>query len=176
MAAPNGTPSSPADPTSASAVQISRLTCRFGQLTALSEVSVEVKRGAITALLGPNGAGKTTLLNAISGLTAPVEGRVFLGGKDVTQWSVQARARAGLARSFQTPRLLERESVLTNVLVGCEPLAQPGFFRELVNSRAARQARARDRAAGYRVIEELGLGRSRAGSGDAGHWPCGTRN
>lgn len=157
MAAPNGTPSSPADPTSASAVQISQLTCRFGQLTALSEVSLEVTRGAITALLGPNGAGKTTLLNTISGLTAPVEGRVFLGSKDVTQWSVQARARAGLARSFQTPRLLERESVLTNVLVGCEPLAQPGFFRELVNSRAALRARARDRAAGYRVIEELGL-------------------
>lgn len=159
MTAPNGMPGAPPDPAPASAVQISELTCRFGELTALSEVSLEVTRGAITALLGPNGAGKTTLLNTISGLTAPAQGRVFLGGRDITQWPVQARARAGLARSFQTPRLLERESVLTNVLVGCEPLAQPGFLRELVNSRAARQARARDRAAGYRVVEELGLTR-----------------
>lgn len=157
MTAPNVTPGGPPYPGTTSAVQISEVTCRFGELTALSEVSLEVTPGAITALLGPNGAGKTTLLNTISGLTTPVQGRVLLGGRDITRWSVQARARAGLARSFQTPRLLERESVLTNVLVGCEPLAQPGFFRELVNSRAARRARARDRAAGDRVIEELGL-------------------
>lgn len=150
-------PARPAEAAAASAVQVSGLTCRFGELTALSQVSVEVRRGVITALVGPNGAGKTTLLNAISGLTVPAQGRVMLGDTDITSWSVQARARAGLARSFQTPRLLERESVSTNVQVGCEPLPQPGFFRALVNTPSAWRARARDRAAGERAITELGL-------------------
>lgn len=140
-----------------SAVRVSELSCRFGELTALADVSIDVAPSAITALIGPNGAGKTTLLNVISGLVTAAQGRVFLGEYDITEWSVQARARGGMARTFQTPRLLERESVLTNVLVGCEPMRRPDFFRELVNFRSARRARARDIAAGRRTIEELGL-------------------
>lgn len=144
-------------PRPTSAVRTSGLTCRFGELTALSDVSMDVARNTITALMGPNGAGKTTLLNAISGLTAPVHGTVHLGDRDITGWSIQSRARAGLARSFQTPRLLERETVLMNVLVGCEPLSRPGFLHELLNLPSARRARGRDLAAGHQVIEELGL-------------------
>ena len=81
------------------------ITVRFGGLTALSDVSVEVPPGTIIGLVGPNGAGKSTLFAVLSGLLRPAAGRVFLRGKDVTGASPQLRARGGLARTFQQPEL-----------------------------------------------------------------------
>jgi ABC-type branched-subunit amino acid transport system ATPase component len=81
------------------------ITVRFGGLTALDDVSVEVEPGTIVGLVGPNGAGKSTLFAVMSGLITPVEGRVRLAGRDVTDLSPQVRARLGLARTFQHPEL-----------------------------------------------------------------------
>lgn len=139
------------------AVEVEGVTCRFGELVALNDVSIGVQNRSVTALIGPNGAGKTTLLNVVSGLVPAGYGRVRLGGRDINDWPVPARARAGIARSFQTPRLLERETVLTNIMVGCEPLGQPGLLRELAWLPSVRRSRARDRAAGQRTLREMGL-------------------
>lgn len=78
---------------------------RFGGLQALSDVSVDVCPGTIVGLVGPNGAGKSTLFGVLSGLLRPNGGRVWLFGKDVTGATPQARARMGLARTFQQPEL-----------------------------------------------------------------------
>jgi ABC-type branched-subunit amino acid transport system ATPase component len=89
----------------APALAVSHVTVRFGGLTALADVSIDVAPGTIVGLVGPNGAGKSTLFAVASGLTRPVSGRVFLAGRDVTALSPQARARLGLARTFQHPEL-----------------------------------------------------------------------
>jgi ABC-type branched-subunit amino acid transport system ATPase component len=81
------------------------ITVRFGGLAALSGVSLEVHPGSIAGLVGPNGAGKSTLLAVLSGLLRPNGGRVHLHGEDVTGTSCRARARKGLARTFQQPEL-----------------------------------------------------------------------
>jgi len=81
------------------------ITVRFGGLTALSEVSIEVPSGTIVGLVGPNGAGKSTLFAVLSGLLRPATGRVRLRGNDVTNATPQVRARQGLARTFQQPEL-----------------------------------------------------------------------
>jgi ABC-type branched-subunit amino acid transport system ATPase component len=81
------------------------ITVHFGGLTALDDVSVDVEPGTIVGLVGPNGAGKSTLFAVISGLVRPVEGGVAIAGRDVTALSPQARARLGLARTFQHPEL-----------------------------------------------------------------------
>ena len=81
------------------------ITVRFGGLAALSAVSLEVHPGSIAGLVGPNGAGKSTLLAVLSGLLRPNGGRVHLHGEDVTGASCRARARKGLARTFQQPEL-----------------------------------------------------------------------
>ncbi len=81
------------------------VTVTFGGIRALSDVSMEVAPGSITGLVGPNGAGKTTMLSVLCGLQRPNAGRVRLGGEDVTNASPQARARKGLARTFQQPEL-----------------------------------------------------------------------
>jgi ABC-type branched-subunit amino acid transport system ATPase component len=97
------TPSPP--DASAPVLSATGITVRFGGLTALSDVGLEVPKGKIIGLVGPNGAGKSTLFAVLSGLLRPASGRVFLQGKDVTNASPQIRARAGLARTFQQPEL-----------------------------------------------------------------------
>jgi ABC-type branched-subunit amino acid transport system ATPase component len=81
------------------------VTVRFGGLTALSDVSIEVASGSIAGLVGPNGAGKSTLLGVLSGLQRCHSGRVWLGGDEVSGASARSRAGRGLARTFQQPEL-----------------------------------------------------------------------
>jgi ABC-type branched-subunit amino acid transport system ATPase component len=81
------------------------ITVQFGGLRALSDVDLDVAPRSIAGLVGPNGAGKTTMLAVLSGLQRAARGRVWLRGEDVTEASPQARARRGLARTFQQPEL-----------------------------------------------------------------------
>ncbi len=90
---------------SGSVLAATDVTVRFGGLTALSRVSIDVPAGSIVGLVGPNGAGKSTLFAVVSGLVRPTTGRVFIGGRDVTGLNTPARARLGLARTFQHPEL-----------------------------------------------------------------------
>jgi branched-chain amino acid transport system ATP-binding protein len=78
---------------------------RFGGLTALAGVDIVVPPKSLIGLVGPNGAGKTTLFGVASGLLRPTGGRVRLSGEDVTEYTPQARARLGLARTFQQPEM-----------------------------------------------------------------------
>jgi ABC-type branched-subunit amino acid transport system ATPase component len=78
---------------------------RFGGLTALDRVDVTVPMGELIGLVGPNGAGKSTLFGVCSGLLKPTRGRVSLMGQDVTDATPQARARLGLARTYQHPEM-----------------------------------------------------------------------
>jgi branched-chain amino acid transport system ATP-binding protein len=78
---------------------------RFGGITATSDVSLKVVRGARHALIGPNGAGKTTLINQLTGVLAPTSGRVFLGDVDITTMPPHHRVSMGLVRTFQINQL-----------------------------------------------------------------------
>lgn len=78
---------------------------RFGGVLALDDVSITVPPHSLIGLVGPNGAGKSTFFGVCSGLIRPNGGRVLLAGRDVTRASPQARARLGLARTFQHPEL-----------------------------------------------------------------------
>ena len=91
---------------------------RFGALTATDDVSIDLRPGEIHAIIGPNGAGKSTLIQQISGALRPDAGHVFFGGTDVTAFGTAARARAGLARTFQVSALCMEDSVLENAVLG----------------------------------------------------------
>ena len=121
------------------ALHLENVSIRFGGLTAVAGVRLDFAGHAITGLIGPNGAGKTTLLNAISGFVEVSEGPITFGARDLTALAPAARARLGVVRGFQTVRLLERETVFDNVLVGCERLPQPALPAQLFElpSRAA---------------------------------------
>lgn len=105
----------------------------FGGADVLCGIDLHVAAGERVALLGANGAGKTTLLRLISGELRPDRGRIRLDGCDVTRLSVDARARAGIGRSFQQNSLFEPFSIRENLMlaasrgagVGRDPLADP---------------------------------------------------
>jgi branched-chain amino acid transport system ATP-binding protein len=84
---------------------------------ALQDVSLELHRKEVVGLIGPNGAGKSTLVNLLTGFDFPSSGTVELGGQDITRWSSERRARAGVARSFQHSRSFKTLSVRENVEV-----------------------------------------------------------
>ena len=80
---------------------------RFGGITATSNVTLNLQRGARHALIGPNGAGKTTLINLLTGVLQPTEGRIVLEGQDITQLAPHQRVRRGMVRTFQINQLFD---------------------------------------------------------------------
>ena len=94
------------------------LTKRYAGLTAADAVDLEVHPGEIVGLIGPNGAGKTTLFNCLTGVTPLTSGRVTYDGRDITGLSASARARLGIARTFQQAQLFGHLSVEENLLLG----------------------------------------------------------
>lgn len=98
-------------------LQARELTLKFGGVTALADISVDIGH-ELVALIGPNGAGKSSLLNVLSGFYRPSQGSVRFNGQDISRWPVHRVAQAGLARTFQGTHLLPHMSVLDNILVG----------------------------------------------------------
>ncbi|GGL53481.1 ABC transporter ATP-binding protein [Wenxinia marina] len=94
------------------------LTKRFGALVASEDVSLDLAPGEIHAVIGPNGAGKSTLIGQVCGTIPPDAGTVRLAGRDVTADGAAARARAGLARTFQVSALAMEQTVLQNAVLG----------------------------------------------------------
>lgn len=90
----------------------------FGGVTALKNVSLDVRPAEIFAIIGPNGAGKTTLFNVISGLYIPKQGRVELHGENVTHLPVHRLSELGLSRTFQNLQIFFRMTAAENVMVG----------------------------------------------------------
>jgi branched-chain amino acid transport system ATP-binding protein len=89
----------------------------FGALEVSRGISLELPRGARHAIVGPNGSGKTTLFNLLSGELRPDAGKIYMDGRDVTALAPDARARAGLTRSFQKNNLFSDLTVEENLAV-----------------------------------------------------------
>jgi len=126
----------------------SGLTKSFGALTVTRGITLELPAGRRHAVIGPNGAGKTTLFNLLTGELAPDAGSIVLAGRDLTRASPDARARCGLARSFQTNNLFPAMTVLESLATACA-IADGGGWRMWRRFGADRplQMRARDLAA-----------------------------
>jgi ABC-type branched-subunit amino acid transport system ATPase component len=113
----------------------------FGSLTVTNGVSFRLEKGERRAVLGPNGAGKTTLFNLLAGQLAPSSGEIRLDGKNVTSCSVEARARMGLARSYQKNNLFNGLTVGENLsLAAASALGYGGWLlRDSLGSKRVRE-------------------------------------
>jgi branched-chain amino acid transport system permease protein len=129
---------------------VAGLSVRFGGLVAVDDVSLDVRGGEIAGLIGPNGAGKTTLFDTVLGLTTPSDGTVWMFGRDVTHLPVHARARTGVARTFQLVQVLGALTTFDNLLIATHGRDGTGLASHLfvtqraIDAEAAARARVRD--------------------------------
>ncbi len=138
-------------------LEADRLSIAFGGVRAVDEVSLAVQPGTVFSIIGPNGAGKSTLLNIFSGLYAPMDGRVQLGGEDVTGFAPDRLARRGLSRTFQNLQIFFRMTALENVMVGRHRHESTGILADLIHlPSVARQNRCTQDAA-RTVLARVGL-------------------
>jgi branched-chain amino acid transport system ATP-binding protein len=131
----------------------------FMGISALSGVSMEIRKGEILGIIGPNGAGKTTLFNVLTGLFAPDAGRIYLGGRDITNLPPHKRVRLGLSRTFQNLEIFRDMSVLENVLVGAHTRLKAGFVGSVLSTRGKRAEERELREEALDLLETLGLAR-----------------
>jgi branched-chain amino acid transport system permease protein len=124
---------------------------------AVDGVSLVVKSGQIHGLIGPNGSGKTTTLNIISGYYRQDAGTIHLAGEVLPPGASESRCRLGIARTFQTPRIVGEASVLDNVMIGATLSAKSGFGAALLNLPASRQDEADARERGLAALGAVGL-------------------
>lgn len=130
----------------------------FGGVRAIDGIDLDLRQGEVHGLIGPNGSGKTTTLNVISGYYRPQEGGMTLAGAELPAGRPAGRAGRGIARTFQTPRMIGEATVLENVMIGATVEGRAGFLEALLS--LPRQ-RAEERAMADRArlaLDAVGLG------------------
>ena len=160
-----------ASPAPAPLLTLRALAHRFSGLNVLRGVDIDVFGDRITGLIGPNGAGKSTLFNIVSGFLPAQEGAIAYDGHDITRWSVSQRVRAGLIRTFQTPRLFSHMTVRENLMTAGWLATSSGFLQGLLGTRSSRADVARMEAAAAAACARFELGavwQARAGDLTAG--------
>jgi branched-chain amino acid transport system ATP-binding protein len=150
-------------------LQLAGVSKRFGSLTVLEDVSLSIRAGERCGIIGPNGAGKSTLFNIVAGDLPLTRGAVHFLGDDVTRVSAHARARRGLARTFQTTTLFPKLTVVENLVLALQAHSAERFAMLVPRSRY----RARDEEAcalldrvgladrAYAAVDALGYGEKR---------------
>jgi ABC-type branched-subunit amino acid transport system ATPase component/branched-subunit amino acid ABC-type transport system permease component len=128
---------SPVRPERPHTLRTDGLTVRFGDNTALSDVSLAVVSGQVLGLIGPNGAGKTTFIDAVTGFVRPGGGRVLLDDREISSFTPSKRARAGIARLFQSLELFEDMTIRENLLVASEKASRLASVLDLARPHRA---------------------------------------
>ena len=136
---------------------VQSVTKRFGGVTAVGNVTVNVRRGEVMSVIGPNGAGKTSLLNMISGFYRPTSGSISLDGHDITRLRPSRIAALGIARTFQNIALFGGLSVLDNIMLGRHVHMRAGVFASLIYWGLAQKEEVAHRARVEELIELLEL-------------------
>lgn len=138
-------------------LEVSGLTMRFGGIVVADSIDLQIHPGEVIGLIGPNGAGKTTLFNLLTGFLTPMAGHITLGGVRIERLPSYQRARLGIARTWQSPRLFASLTIIDNLLISDRKYPGESLFENIFRvpkvSAAERAARAR---AGV-LLERVGL-------------------
>jgi branched-chain amino acid transport system ATP-binding protein len=138
-------------------LEVDNATLRFGGLTALDQVSFDIREGEILGLIGPNGAGKTTCFNAMTGVYQLTSGQIRFDGRPLAKLKRHNITKLGLARTFQNIRLFKAMTVLENVMVGADAHSKVGFFEALFRLPRHRRTESASLARATELLELVGI-------------------
>ncbi len=111
-------------------LEMKNITLRFGGVTAIKDISFDIREGEIRAIIGPNGAGKSSMLNVINGFYHPQEGEIWFRGARRPSMKPYEVARQGIARTFQNIALFKGMSTLDNIMTGRNTMMRAGLFSQ----------------------------------------------
>lgn len=143
-------------------LELKNVTMKFGGVTALNEVNLQVKKGEILALIGPNGAGKTTIFNVITGVYKPTSGEINFDGKSLIGKKRHQVTKSGVARTFQNIRLFGESSALENVVTGADIHSKSGVIGSIFGTPRSRREEKAALERSLELLEFMGL-RKQAG-------------
>ena len=146
---------------SASLLKLDQVTIRFGGLTAVSDLNLEIKEHELIGLIGPNGAGKTTAFNLITGVYQPTEGTIHFAGRGTAGLKPHQLAHLGIARTFQNIRLFPSLTVFDNVRVAFQLHLRGGALQALWRGQAFFDAEKNIEAQVLEILEIFKLARFR---------------
>ncbi|MEY4970492.1 MAG: hypothetical protein RLZZ277_723 [Actinomycetota bacterium] len=143
-------------------LELKNVTMKFGGVTALNDVNLQVKKGEILALIGPNGAGKTTIFNVITGVYKPTLGEINFDGKSLIGKKRHQVTKSGIARTFQNIRLFGESSALENVVTGADIHSKSGVIGSIFGTPRSRREEKAALNRSLELLEFMGL-RKQAG-------------
>jgi branched-chain amino acid transport system ATP-binding protein len=146
---------------SAPLLQLDKVAIRFGGLTAVSELDLQIAEHELIGLIGPNGAGKTTVFNLITGVYQPTSGKISFAGISTTNLKSHNLTRRGIARTFQNIRLFASMTVFDNVRAAMQLHCSRGARNALWRGRAFRDGEKEIAAQVMELLEIFQLGKFR---------------
>ncbi|MFD1880574.1 ABC transporter ATP-binding protein [Paracoccus pacificus] len=136
-------------------LDLKNITLRFGGVTAIKDISFDIRQGEIRAIIGPNGAGKSSMLNVISGFYVPQQGEVWFRGEKRGPIKPYQVARQGVARTFQNIALFDGMSVLDNIMTGRLTHMRAGMLAQAIWLGPAEREEIENREKVERIIDFL---------------------
>ena len=143
---------------STSLIELKNVTMKFGGVTALGDVSFDVKEKEILGLIGPNGAGKTTVFNVITGVYQITSGEIVFDGKSLAGVKRYKITKRGVARTFQNIRLWGDMTALENVMTAADTHKKSGLVSGLFGFPVSRREEKRDKAIAQELLDFIGIG------------------
>jgi branched-chain amino acid transport system ATP-binding protein len=138
-------------------LSLQNVTMKFGGVTALNNVNLEVQRGEILALIGPNGAGKTTVFNVVTGVYKPTEGKINFLGTEINNQKRFQITKMGVARTFQNIRLWGDMTTLENVITATDVHKKSGLLGALFGMPRARREERENRERAFEILQFIGI-------------------
>lgn len=139
-------------------IQLKNVTMKFGGVTALNDVTFDVKKQEILGLIGPNGAGKTTVFNVITGVYQITSGEISFDGNSLAGVKRYRITQRGIARTFQNIRLWGDMTALENVLTATDTHKKSGLVSGLFGLPVSRREEKRDKARAQELLDFIGIG------------------
>lgn len=138
-------------------LSLKNVVMKFGGVTAINDVTLEVKKGEILALIGPNGAGKTTVFNVVTGVYKTTSGTITFDGTEISKQKRFEITKLGIARTFQNIRLWGDMTTLENVITATDVHKRSGLVGALFGLPRARREERENRERAHEILKFIGI-------------------